>query len=105
MGDSRESFATSPTTRPLRDPRTGTFSSLTPLPRTEALTGSKSRATTRWARASRPPLCIWEKMAPTKPNGVLGFCFGSWLLSKVSAEGDVDFDCAVGCHPTTVLEQ
>jgi dienelactone hydrolase len=46
-----------------------------------------------------------KKMAPTKSIGVLGFCFGSWLLSKVSAEGDVDFDCAIGCHPTTVLEQ
>lgn len=36
--------------------------------------------------------------------GVLGFCYGTWLLSKVSSTGDVDFDCAVGCHPATVIE-
>jgi dienelactone hydrolase len=37
--------------------------------------------------------------------GVLGFCYGTWLLSKASATGDVDFSCAVGCHPATILEQ
>jgi dienelactone hydrolase len=37
--------------------------------------------------------------------GVLGFCYGTWLLSKTSSEGDIDFACAVGCHPATVLEQ
>lgn len=36
--------------------------------------------------------------------GVLGFCFGTWLLSKASSTGDVDFACAVGCHPATALE-
>lgn len=36
--------------------------------------------------------------------GVLGFCFGTWLLSKTSSIGDVDFACAVGCHPATALE-
>jgi len=39
-----------------------------------------------------------------QPMGVLGFCFGVWLLSKASSTGDVDFACAVGCHPATVLE-
>mmetsp|Transcript_20326 Transcript_20326/g.42352 ORF Transcript_20326/g.42352 Transcript_20326/m.42352 type:complete len:133 (+) Transcript_20326:305-703(+) len=38
------------------------------------------------------------------PLGVIGYCFGSWLLSKASSTGDVDFDCAIGCHPATVLE-
>jgi dienelactone hydrolase len=61
----------------------------------------------------------YEKMKPTvvavtsflkdqtngQAVGVLGFCYGSWLLSKTSAMGDVDFACAVGCHPATVLEQ
>jgi len=42
---------------------------------------------------------------PNQPVGVLGFCFGSWLLSKASATGDADFKCAVGCHPATVLEK
>jgi len=37
--------------------------------------------------------------------GVLGFCYGTWLLSKASSTGDVDFACAVGCHPATVLEE
>ena len=36
--------------------------------------------------------------------GVLGFCYGTWLLSKSSFMGDVDFACAVGCHPATALE-
>jgi dienelactone hydrolase len=36
--------------------------------------------------------------------GVLGFCFGTWATCKASAEGDIDIDCAVGCHPTTLLE-
>jgi len=45
-----------------------------------------------------------KEKEPEKPLGVLGFCYGSWLLSKVSSTGDVDFDCAVGCHPTTILE-
>lgn len=36
--------------------------------------------------------------------GVLGFCFGTWALSKTASMGDVDFSCAVGCHPATVLE-
>ena len=36
--------------------------------------------------------------------GVLGFCYGTWLFSKASATGDVDFACAVGCHPATILE-
>jgi dienelactone hydrolase len=37
--------------------------------------------------------------------GVLGFCYGAWLLSKASSTGDVEFQCAVGCHPATVLEE
>jgi dienelactone hydrolase len=37
--------------------------------------------------------------------GVVGFCFGTWLLSKSSSVGDVDFSCAVGCHPATMLEK
>ena len=40
-----------------------------------------------------------------QPIGVLGFCFGTWLLSKASSTGDVDFCCAVGCHPATALEK
>lgn len=36
--------------------------------------------------------------------GVVGFCFGTWLLSKASSTGDADFACAVGCHPATGLE-
>lgn len=40
----------------------------------------------------------------TAPLGVLGFCYGTWLLSKASSTGDVNFDCAVGCHPATVVE-
>jgi len=46
-----------------------------------------------------------KKKVENKKLGMLGFCFGSWLLSKASATGDVDYDCAVGCHPTTVLEK
>lgn len=41
----------------------------------------------------------------SQPIGVLGFCFGTWLLSKASSTGDVKFACAVGCHPATVLEK
>ena len=37
--------------------------------------------------------------------GILGFCYGTWLLSKSSSTGDVTFDAAVGCHPATVLEK
>mmetsp|Transcript_2538 Transcript_2538/g.5538 ORF Transcript_2538/g.5538 Transcript_2538/m.5538 type:complete len:297 (-) Transcript_2538:54-944(-) len=39
-----------------------------------------------------------------KAIGVVGFCFGTWLLSKTSAMDDIDFSCAVGCHPATILE-
>ncbi|VEU33581.1 unnamed protein product [Pseudo-nitzschia multistriata] len=45
-----------------------------------------------------------NEKSPGQPLGVLGFCFGQWLQCKASATGDVDFACAVGCHPTTVLE-
>lgn len=45
-----------------------------------------------------------EKAPAGTKLGVLGFCHGSWLLSKASSTGDVDFDCAIGCHPTTQLE-
>lgn len=36
--------------------------------------------------------------------GILGFCFGTWALTKTSSMGDVDFACGVGCHPATALE-
>lgn len=36
--------------------------------------------------------------------GVLGFCFGTWALTKTSFMGDVEFACGVGCHPATGLE-
>jgi dienelactone hydrolase len=48
---------------------------------------------------------LQEKNTTNAPLGVLGFCYGTWLLSKASSTGDVDFDCAVGCHPATVLEK
>jgi dienelactone hydrolase len=38
----------------------------------------------------------------TTPIMVLGFCFGTWLLSKASV--DFAFAAAVGCHPATILE-
>ena len=43
--------------------------------------------------------------APSQKLGALGFCFGTWLSCKTSSTGDVDFDVAVGCHPTTILEK
>lgn len=42
---------------------------------------------------------------PEEPLGVIGFCYGQWLLSKASSTGDVDFACAIGCHPTSQLEK
>uniref|UniRef100_A0A7S4AXH4 Dienelactone hydrolase domain-containing protein n=1 Tax=Pseudo-nitzschia australis TaxID=44445 RepID=A0A7S4AXH4_9STRA len=45
-----------------------------------------------------------EEKSPKEPLGVLGFCFGQWLQCKASSTGDVNFACAVGCHPTSVLE-
>ena len=45
---------------------------------------------------------VLKSKAPDVPVMVLGFCFGTWLLSKASA--DFDFVAAVGCHPATVLE-
>lgn len=45
-----------------------------------------------------------ETTGGNQPLGVLGFCFGTWALSKTSAMGDVDFACGVGCHPATALE-
>lgn len=41
---------------------------------------------------------------PDSKIGVLGFCFGVWAACKGTAEGDIVVDAAVGCHPTTVLE-
>merc|ERR1711935_1058182 len=45
-----------------------------------------------------------DKAPADSKLGVLGFCHGSWLLSKASSMGDIDFDCAIGCHPTPILE-
>eukprot|EP00522_Entomoneis_paludosa_P002648 CAMPEP_0172470992 /NCGR_PEP_ID=MMETSP1065-20121228/67586_1 /TAXON_ID=265537 /ORGANISM="Amphiprora paludosa, Strain CCMP125" /LENGTH=289 /DNA_ID=CAMNT_0013229075 /DNA_START=128 /DNA_END=997 /DNA_ORIENTATION=- len=42
--------------------------------------------------------------ADNKAVGVVGFCYGTWLLSKTSSMGGFDFSCAVGCHPATALE-
>jgi len=44
-----------------------------------------------------------EKNSDSK-IGVLGFCYGTWAFCKGSAEGGIDVDVAVGCHPTSVLE-
>jgi dienelactone hydrolase len=46
-----------------------------------------------------------KEKEPDKKLGVMGFCFGTWLMCKASATGDIDFDCAIGCHPTTILEK
>jgi dienelactone hydrolase len=45
---------------------------------------------------------LQAKMTDDKPIMVLGFCFGTWLLSKTSV--DFTFQSAVGCHPATGLE-
>ena len=45
-----------------------------------------------------------NKKNPNTSLGILGFCYGMWALTKTISEGDVAFKCAVGCHPTTVLE-
>jgi len=45
-----------------------------------------------------------KEKAPENKVGMLGFCFGTWAICKASSTGDVAFDTAVCCHPTTVLE-
>ncbi len=46
-----------------------------------------------------------EKLGNEAPMGILGFCFGTWAMSKASASGDVAFTYGIGCHPATLLEQ
>jgi len=46
-----------------------------------------------------------KSKVPDKKIGALGYCFGTWSFCKASAIGDVKLDCAVGCHPTTILEK
>ena len=56
----------------------------------------------------KPKVVAASKFLSEQTNGqaigVLGFCYGTWLFSKTSSCGDVDFACAVGCHPATILE-
>lgn len=55
-----------------------------------------------------PDVKACAKFLSEKTNGqalgVVGFCYGSWLLAKASSMGDVDFACAIGYHPSTKLE-
>lgn len=64
----------------------------------------KSQSYDKIGPAVSAAVAFAKKSGATKV-GVLGFCYGTWAFSKASSEGDIDVDCAVGCHPTTVLEQ
>jgi len=46
-----------------------------------------------------------KETEPDQKIGVMGFCYGTWLMCKASSTGDISFDCGVGCHPTTILEK
>jgi dienelactone hydrolase len=53
-------------------------------------------------QAGREALQAKITSSEDQPIMMLGFCYGTWVLCKASA--DFDFKAAVGCHPATALE-
>ena len=44
------------------------------------------------------------KQLDNLPVGALGFCFGTWLMTKTVVAGSFPFQAMVGCHPATIIE-
>jgi dienelactone hydrolase len=101
---SQASSATNPLTWQSPSLAMATILALTALVNQVVWSGSRHKRTTRLVQTSWRVRSFFPKKTNGQPLGVVGICYGSWLLAKASAMGDIDFCCAIGYHPSTRLE-